>query len=76
MKKIVVIKVVSSPSIFHSLFLVFLIYSRHFSQTIFETLRQGHCTIIIYLSTILIKNFEKNDCEIVHGLVKLQNIGP
>ena len=36
-----------------------LIYSCHSSQTIFEILRQGQYTIIIYHSTIVIKNFEK-----------------
>ena len=36
-----------------------LIYSCHSSQTIFETLTQGHCTIIIYHSTIVIKSFEE-----------------
>ena len=61
MKKIVVIREVSSP--LHILFPLFriplLIYYCHSSHTIFETLSQGHCTIIICHSTIVIKHFEK-----------------
>ena len=59
-KKVVVIRVISFPFIFFPLFgIPPLIYSCHSSQTIFETLRQGHCTIIVYHSAIVIKNFEK-----------------
>ena len=59
-KKIVVIRVVSSPSYFIPFSCIsLLIHSCHSSQTTFENLKQSHCTNIIYHSTILIKNFEK-----------------
>ena len=67
---------VSSPLyILLSLFdIPLLIYFYHSYQTISEFLRQGQYSIIIYHSTIVIK-IVKNDCEAVHCLVKLQDLG-
>ena len=60
MKKVIVIRVVSSPSYFIPFSCIsLLIHSCHSSQTTFENSKQSHCTNIICHSTILIKNFEE-----------------